>query len=1368
MSPSFPAVINKLRGATKTIKVITEGGITLEPLLHGCTQTTICASVSIEPSPAELARVQPVTEEQLAEDDDDSEAPEPAALSSSFVKKLSSHLSTSRSALPPSKHADVYLKHIVVSAVTSLRQRFDRSKEVDAARLNHFEKIEILEAPSITREEEEFIFDEVTKFDLREGVEGERHRIRGTVQDSVSYHQQFQGKQGAIGEAGAVIDASPGRVFAEIWCVNTNERINQHIKKRRAKVLRKAVHIPGSRSMLTALVIPLGIALADRIFFTWFTWKEDGMGGFVVAFAAAERCPESKHVRAMKALISGDAKAASAVRGISEGLWRISRLAENVCRVKYIVQANMGGERRAPPTARTASSRSCFLFNLINTLAHPYTLPPFFFTAGSIPKWLLNLRVKSTLGALSDYQVKFQRNGRLVDEEIREAFPTPPKLDGLSSEQRALVIKCRGLEKVRRKATRNSVTGTIDGSAEHEWIDLVTLSPFVKMRMKHTPPENDGRRAVALGNAEAIIDCPPKAAALWLLSYCSRERMRIDKEEGNLARLVFEETSLHDVTVATVKRMPFPLHHREFVGRQLLTLEVETGDFLLCAQSVDAECDYGANFRTVRGTITAFVRISSLGDTQCKVVLYQYLDAGGVVPVKIMESKIPMLLSVMVDLREEFQRDDDVDKKNLDEMARVIRDEPQNYSDGELELLKRVHDSIGSLPDAGFQQLESTDHLVEMFWSNEGAHAGVGKAITVIDASPEECASWAVSLMSRESLRVHAGKRGLERSLIAVNSHNNLYHVVYQGGFVGVQPREWVQTQIWKKDGEDRLEIFSDSIEHADFPRSNKYVRALSRLLVLYDKLPSANGVTQTKVTLVQRIDLAGALPRKVVNSISITALMELSRVRTRFDRSLEIDAANRVRNIAMFESHSTAYSDEESKMIDGELGNVAMFENSDAKKTNAPSPTIENSVMFKPGQILGVGRSVTTVRASKEQVLGFFWDSSARCRWGGSDSVRSILETKNDHHCIAYVCKRNGTHGVRLKLLPREGVNVHMWRREADESFVFVGIPTEHDLVEHIPAERVRATMPSCIIIKETSPGECRVVYVNQLNLGGAVPFWVMNHYMVMNLSLTHRVQSYFQELRTLEEYDTADGKALGIRLMFPGGPKNKKRWELLDEIVGAHAGLREMAKKYPWLKAFLVEIVKGQMAFAASVSTKLDCLSVLEARTIGRSLAPALRQRKTAGAGLYQWKLQNKSMIELFEKYPWTEDMLLAIALEVVKTAPWGLAWRVSTGAFLSVLDIVTDINMILLYVSTQGQENLGYTLLAMFVACIFIQLIVVIGQNWKKKERLPGEIFVVLIGMKAPWDAKNVVRGKAQEEHTVVDAKTELVFSKGAELL
>jgi hypothetical protein len=378
-TPAFKSVANKLRSSasstyqqqqhrhhshprfsrhaapTKTIKVLAEGKITLSPKLHGCTLTTLSASIGVVPSAAELAAIQPNTKNhQIAE-------PESAAAASSSPRATGNRISAflarttmkqgprttdNKSSIPSSKHGRLFLDHFM-AAVPALHARYARYKEVDAARLKHFQNVEIPSSPLSTSSETKLITEQLNLFDRREDVGNKRHRIPGTINDSVSYHQQFEDNECAIGEAEADFDASPGRVFAEIWCLDTNERINRHIDKSGAKVMRKVLHIPGSRSMLFMNVVHLGAALSDRIFFTWFTWMKDESGGFVVAFADAERCPDKVHIDAMEAMISGDAKAAGAVKGTTSGMWKITRLADNVCRLKYTVQVNLGGKSDA-------------------------------------------------------------------------------------------------------------------------------------------------------------------------------------------------------------------------------------------------------------------------------------------------------------------------------------------------------------------------------------------------------------------------------------------------------------------------------------------------------------------------------------------------------------------------------------------------------------------------------------------------------------------------------------------------------------------------------------------------------------------------------------------------------------------------------------------------------------------------------------------------------------------------------------------------------------------------------------------------------------------------------------------------------------
>ena len=272
-----------------------------------------------------------------------------------------------------------------------------------------------------------------------------------------------------------------------------------------------------------------------------------------------------------------------------------------------------------------------------------------------------------------------------------------------------------------------------------------------------------------------------------------------------------------------------------------------------------------------------------------------------------------------------------------------------------------------------------------------------------------------------------------------------------------------------------------------------------------------------------------------------------------------------------------------------------------------------------------------------------------------------------------------------------------------------------------------------------------------------------------------------------------------------------------------------------------------------ARSVSSKLECLSEMEARKIGRSLMPALKQRKTAVAGLHQWKMQvrrakkgerrarqqgahtrankdgggvnegrrrerraapfarvscaacsfvalgllsvcssenihwmalvhtfslfylftpcawqNRSMVELFERYNWVESMLLEMAQDVMNTAPWGLMWRVCTGAFLSVLDMVTDVVVIMGYMGKEETRGYGYSLMGMLVGCMVLQLFVVFLQNRKKPWAIAKEVLVVVTGLKGPFDAIAVCRGQKKEEHHVIDAKQMLVAAKMCEMV
>jgi hypothetical protein len=116
-----------------------------------------------------------------------------------------------------------------------------------------------------------------------------------------------------------------------------------------------------------------------------------------------------------------------------------------------------------------------------------------------------------------------------------------------------------------------------------------------------------------------------------------------------------------------------------------------------------------------------------------------------------------------------------------------------------------------------------------------------------------------------------------------------------------------------------------------------------------------------------------------------------------------------------------------------------------------------------------------------------------------------------------------------------------------------------------------------------------------------------------------------------------------------YPDEKNKKTPSKAVANLVKLHKGLDQLSPKHPWIVGFLEEVLSGKLRLNKAVSTKLECLSEAEARRIGKNLPQALRARKTAEGGVYQWEKQNPSMVELFEKYPWVEETVETMGEEV-----------------------------------------------------------------------------------------------------------------------
>ena len=555
------------------------------------------------------------------------------------------------------------LNHLL-SLVPTLHARFARYDEVDRARYLAFEHRLTNNPPPIGLNENKLI-DESVKADDESSSTAFWKRISGTIKESVAYFHKTTNNAnwGKAGEAPArsssasmlvarlsihspspppslaspppsplsfntrfaravaIIDAPASRVLSFIACRDNYEAIHEHIAADGAGAFRIVINVSDFRSMVYVNMVLFGVGVSNRIFSTLFAWREEADGAYVLAFAPLEDWADKERVMQVDAMIAQHALASKAIRGIVRGFWRFKPLAPTICELTYVMCVKLGG---------------------------------------SIPKEVLSLRKKQTLSVVQSTQDRYERKGEIADAEMRSAFPSPPPLAELDDEQRAIV--------------ENSML--LESGHGGEWEHLTSPSPFTTMCFQHTKPQK-GERCIALGRALATIDCPMREAIAWYYASCSRERLRISTEGGSPARLVVQDHTVHDNVVATIKKMPFPFKNREFVGRQLC-LRDSNGDLLLVMVPANDVLDYGKILSVVRATLNLVLRFHEINSNQCSVTMNQKLDAYGNIPSWLANKMVASALKPAVSLRDAFQRDDEIDKLERDQLARFIKDEPQN------------------------------------------------------------------------------------------------------------------------------------------------------------------------------------------------------------------------------------------------------------------------------------------------------------------------------------------------------------------------------------------------------------------------------------------------------------------------------------------------------------------------------------------------------------------------------------------------------------------------------------------------------------------------------------------------------------------
>jgi len=506
------------------------------------------------------------------------------------------------------------------------------------------------------------------------------------------------------------------------------------------------------------------------------------------------------------------------------------------------------------------------------------------------------------------------------------------------------------------------------GSNESSWLNLPSPSPFVTMGMQYKPTEA-GQEPIVLAEARAIVDCGADEAVAWFMMSTGRERTRHHLEDGDLAHVKLKERSYHDRTVATIRKTPFRLTNREYVVRSFGVMKGGVfGGFKVVLSSEDVDkVDYGQSFRVIRGNLTGLVSIDADGGDRATRVTFTVQWSGkGNLPPWAMRTEIVRTLSVVNELLTEVQRDDEIDAAELAKLAKVMTKDRQTYTREDIATL-----SLG-LGDAKFQELDSPDHFVKMEWALDGAETVLLRASATVDASVEDCAASETAKMSRREQQRHHEENGLERSLVPVNAHSSIFHVVRGLGVPGARPREWLVRYVWKWKDEKKEEMalgYKTLDNDEEYPFNPSYAKVKFSSLWEFKRLKKVGRVDQTLVTVTMRVDLGGHISHVAEKGLGVQELVAVSLMRRQFDKSLAVDGEVRAENMKMIADHDAEYDGYERVcLFEGEQ-HFARFEAMKAKSLKMASPLTKAKIAFKSGDRHAWGWATTTARARPEEV---------------------------------------------------------------------------------------------------------------------------------------------------------------------------------------------------------------------------------------------------------------------------------------------------------------------------------------------------------------------------------------------------------------
>ena len=1015
-----------------------------------------------------------------------------------------------------------------------------------------------------------------------------------------------------------------------------------------------------------------------------------------------------------------------------------------------------------------------------------------------IAQWFLKMLVKTAFSVVLRVQDKFRRVDSVIDKEIRNVLAARIR-DSEPSEQ-DVFESCGFIKKNFDQGAQKNLVKALPPASPHVAYYCGTL--------ESKGQTGASARRAACGKAVGVIDTSADDAAAWTFEFCSRARVRTHNEfNADMPRFISRRTGSDSFVSGLLVRLPFPFWPREFVVGVSWSKR-ENGAISVFINSVDEDVDYGMSTGwTVRASTTAVSDIvPNNGPNSCTITFHQQVDSRGFIPVAVVNSKVTYSLSIVDDMREVFQRDEEIDvesRRALFATLKAHEDVGNALSQDEKVVFDVIVASVQTDTAALKQTVEGvSDHLIEIYrlphpkvsdpvartktmllrptsFAHHRQRSPVYALEVTVDADIIECVAWNLLKCSRRRMQsffdCDGGATRREKLLSCRRRETTDVFLMHHPALGASIEKRFISESLWERKDDGSSYVVVEQQKGGDGASTRRRTKEKAKLL--------KRNLKKFATTFVSAQALQGSIPQTKImmkfmpedshlhlhqEEQALAAARILSEMRRYFDKSAEIDRGRRGTFGVIMKANKEAYDDDETKMLAEGTAMFEIFQTLPSKFILLSTPITTGKIAFKRGDPNAWGWSSGIVRADASEITSYLWDPLRRAGRRHDDLEKRIVEERNEHHRLVYNWKKTAKVIGDRDFLARA-----IWKKTDTENFVVVVFPAESP---KCPPRHgvIRAKYPSVTRISSTEKNMCLVETLIHPDWGGAMSPVLTNLYSNRNLSRVTEVQQYFAGLRRLEVYDEKDGVAVGENFMLRIKEERdtmsaeRKHQTRVATVVNNHAGLKEFVAKYSWFPSLVEAMLSNWLRDPRKVQSKVDNLSKKEATKIGHSLSAILRVRKVPQVGVDVWVREYPALVELAKRERFFVPMAVIIGQRKIDKALWGMAWKVGFGATLGVLDVATDIFAIANF-TMQGNHRYASAVIASVSVSMATQAFCIYVMKKKRGVLVVSkEFFFLFTGLKPAIDAFRVLSGTKARTGDLFDPLTELLSFKMIEIV